>query len=307
MRRLSLAISVLVVACAGPETPDAGPPRRDAGHDAGHDAGPMCAPASGLPDPLTCNGHAELCDRAYDEVAYPTTHNAMSTEEEGWIPPNQGPRLWRQLEDGVRAFMLDTYEQDGQTLLCHRVCGIGSRPLHDALLDLRTFMECFPGEVLTLILEAHIDEATTAAAFEEAGLLPFLHEQPLGTPWPTLREMIVSGRRMVVFTESSEVTLPWHHFAYAYAWDTPFSNQTPDDLRCAPGRGSATSSLFILNHFLTAPVAMRSLAEMINHDPFFTEQVHRCQREAGQLPNFITVDFYEVGDLFGVVDGLNGL
>ena len=29
-----------------------------------------------------CHGHAALCDRAYDEVAYPTTHNAFTNEEE---------------------------------------------------------------------------------------------------------------------------------------------------------------------------------------------------------------------------------
>ena len=118
-------------------------------------------------------------------------------------------------------------------------------------------MDCYPAEVITLIIEAHVDEARTAAAFEAAGLMPFLHEQPLGAPWPTLREMITSGRRMVVFTESSDATLPWYHYAYAYAWDNPYSNRVPDDLRCTPGRGSNDSSLFILNHFLTAPVAMR--------------------------------------------------
>ena len=37
-----------------------------------------------LPDPK-CNGHAELCDRPFDEVAYPMTHNAMSNAEAGWI------------------------------------------------------------------------------------------------------------------------------------------------------------------------------------------------------------------------------
>ncbi len=260
-----------------------------------------------MSDPLLCNGHAELCDRAYDDVSYATTHNAMSTEEEGWVPPNQGPALWTQLQDGVRGFMLDTYEEGGETLLCHRICSLGSRPFVEALSDLRAFMECNPEEVITLILESTIDEATTAAAFEAAGLLPLLHEQALGAPWPTLREMIVSGRRMVVFTERSDVSLPWHHYAYAYAWDTPFSNQVPTDLRCTPGRGEQTSSLFVLNHFLTAPVAMRSLADMINFDPFFTEYVRRCETESGQRPNFVTVDFYDASDVFSVVNALNGL
>ena len=118
--------------------------------------------------------------------------------------------------------------------------------------------------------------------------------------------MILSGRRLVVFTESSAVSLPWHHYAYAYAWDTPFSNQVPTDLRCAPGRGDPSSSLFVLNHFLTAPVAMRSLAEMINRDPFFTEYVRRCEMESGQRPNFVTVDFYDASDVFSVVEALNG-
>ena len=302
-----LLLTCFVLSCGEPEVEgmDAASPR-DAGHDAGHDAGPLCEPATGLPSPLVCNGREELCDRAFDAVAYPTTHNAMSSEEEGWIPPNQGPRLWRQLEDGVRGFMLDTYEDGGETLLCHSICSLGSRPLVDALLELRTFMDCHPAEVITLILEAHIDEATTAAAFEDAGLMPYLHAQPLGDPWPTLRAMIESGRRMVVFTESPDVSLPWYHHAYTHGWDNPFHAESPAELVCTPGRGSPDNDVFILNHFLTAPVAMRSLAEMINHDPFFLEQARRCEAEAGQLPNFVTVDFYEVGDLFAVVDALNG-
>lgn len=300
--------ALALFACGGEGGVDAGMDAAiDSGSDAGMDAGPLCESPVGLPDPLVCNGHAALCDRGFDAVAYPTTHNAMSTEEEGWTPPNQGSRLWQQLEDGVRGFMLDTYEDGGETVLCHVVCPLGSRPLGDALADLRAFMDCHPAEVLTLILEAHIDEARTAAAFEAAGLLPYLHEQPLGAPWPTLREMIESGRRMVVFTESADVTLPWYHHAYSYGWDNDYANTTPADLDCVPNRGSGDNDVFILNHFLTAPVAMPSLAEMINHDPFFIERARACETEAGQLPNFITVDFYEVGDLFAVVDALNGV
>lgn len=280
----------------------------DGGTDAGPpDAGPRCAPVTSLPSPLVCNGHAELCDRAYDAVSYPTTHNAMSNAEERWVAPNQHYPLWRQLEDGVRGFMLDVHDDDGVTSLCHGFCGLGSKPLVDGLRELRMFMDCHPADVITIIFEPHVEEARVAAAFEEAGLLPYLHEQPLGTPWPTLRAMIESGRRMVIFTESADVTLPWHHYAYAYAWDNPYANEMPSDLSCTVGRGDPANSIFILNHFLTAPIAMESLAEMVNHDPFFIEQAQRCQTETGQLPNFPTVDFYDIGDLFAVVDALNGL
>ncbi len=298
---------MLLAACgAGAET-DAGTDaaRRDAGRDAGTDAGPLCEP-QGLPDPLVCNGHAELCDRAFDQVAYATTHNAMSNAEDDWIAPNQGRTMWHQLEDGVRGMMLDVHDDDGVTSLCHAVCMLGSRPLTQALIELRMFLDCNPAEVFTIIFEPHVEEAAIAASFEEAGLLPYLHEQALGAPWPTLREMIESGRRLVIFTESSEVTLPWYHYAYAYAWDNDYHNETPSDFDCVPNRGTGDEPIFVLNHFLTNPIAMRSLAEMVNHDPFFIDRVRQCQTETGQLPNFITVDFYDVGDLFSVVETMNG-
>ncbi len=303
---LAALCAVIALGCGSGASPaDAG---MDGGRrrDAGHDAGPLCEPATGLPDPLVCNGHAELCDRAYDAVSFPTTHNAMSSEQDDWVPPNQTYNMWRQLADGIRGFMIDTWDDDGVASLCHQFCELGSRPLVDALIELRMFLECHPAEVITLIIEAHIDEATTAAAFDAAGLLPYVDQQPLGTAWPTLREMITSGRRLVVFTESSEVSLPWYHYAYAYAWDNDYANRMPSDLNCDVNRGSGDNSIFILNHFLTAPFAMRSLAEMVNYDPFFLEQAQRCQTESGQLPNFPTVDFYDVGDLFEVVDTLNG-
>ncbi|HJL15159.1 MAG TPA: hypothetical protein RMH99_05860 [Sandaracinaceae bacterium LLY-WYZ-13_1] len=103
------------------------------------------------------------------------------------------------------------------------------------------------------------------------------------------------------------MSVPWHHYAYAHAWDNDYANETRADLSCEPNRGRAANPIFILNHFLTAPAAMRSLAEMINHDPFFLERARRCEREAMQIPSFVAVDFYEIGDLFSVVDTLNGL
>ncbi len=53
-----------------------------------------------MPEPLVCNGHEALCDRPFDAVAYPTTHNAMSNAEERWIAPNQTFGMGRQLVAG---------------------------------------------------------------------------------------------------------------------------------------------------------------------------------------------------------------
>ncbi len=44
---------------------------------------------------------------------------------------------------------------------------------------------------------------------------------------------------------------------------------------------------------------------MVNHNPLFIDRALQCQLESGRLPNFVTVDYYDIGDLFAVVDELN--
>lgn len=282
--------------------------RFDAGHDVGPDGGPRCEPVDGGAIAL-CNGHAELCDRRFDEVAYATTHNAMSSEEGHFTAPNQHYALWRQMQDGIRGLMLDVHAAtDGTVSLCHGTCAFGGFPLVDGLADIRAFLDCHPDEVMTIIFESYVPESDIAAAFETTNLIRFVRAQPIGTPWPTLREMIASDERLVVFTADTSRTLPWHLYSYDYAWENPYAAATPSDLSCAQDRGQRTSSLWIFNHFLTNPVATPALAEMVNHDPFFQSRVDGCRTDAsGDLPNFVTVDFYDIGDVMTVVDTLNGV
>ena len=45
---------------------------------------------------------------------------------------------------------------------------------------------------------------------------------------------------------------------------------------------------------------------MVNYDPLFLDRALECEEEGNALPNFVAVDFYDIGDLFAVVDVLNG-
>jgi hypothetical protein len=119
-------------------------------------------------------------------------------------------------------------------------------------------------------------------------------------------QLIAAGTRLVVFTDERGV-LPWHHYVWDYASETPYSFETPADLSCAPNRGDPAQPLFILNHFLTQVLGSPQLAEQINHDPLFIERALACQAERSRLPNFVTVDFYDIGDVFPVTTTLNGL
>lgn len=45
---------------------------------------------------------------------------------------------------------------------------------------------------------------------------------------------------------------------------------------------------------------------VLNYNPLFIERARQCEEEGDALPNFVAVDFYDIGDLFEVVDALNG-
>ena len=57
-----------------------------------------------------CNGSARLCNRRLDQVVFVGAHNAMSNAEvPGWLFPHQNHLIPRQLEDGVRALLIDVH------------------------------------------------------------------------------------------------------------------------------------------------------------------------------------------------------
>jgi len=261
------------------------------------------------PDP-TCNGREELCDRRFDQVAYPMTHNAMSNDEVDppWILPNQHFGMTRQLNDGIRGLMLDTYYEDGELLLCHELCIAGSQPLVEGLGELTAFLEANPNEVVSIILESYITHAQTEEAFDDSGLLEFVYAHEVGEPWPTLGELIEADTRLVVFQgEPEDADFPWLMFFDDHAWETPYAFSTPEDFVCDANRGDPANPIFLLNHFLTAELGGRpEFAEMVNYNPLLIERAQQCEEEGEALPNFVALDFYDIGDLFDVVDALNG-
>lgn len=255
---------------------------------------------------MACNGHAELCDRRFDEVAFPGAHNAMSNADDGWQIPNQIHPIPRQLEDGVRVFLIDTHYFQGATWLCHSYCELGRIPLVDALAEFRVFLDAHPSEVLAFVIEDGISNADTEAAFVASGLAKYVYTHPPGAPWPTLRRMIEDGTRLLVMAEASGPPPAWYHYAYDLSWDTPYSFASEAEFSCALGRGRPENDLFQINHWLSTPFSLPENGQRVNGYDVLAARVERCRRESGRFPNFVVVDYVHIGDLFRVVDELNG-
>jgi hypothetical protein len=64
------------------------------------------------PAPGPCNGREALCDRPFDEVALPATHNSMSVPLPGWFSAEHERPIARQLRDGIRGLLVDTHYGD---------------------------------------------------------------------------------------------------------------------------------------------------------------------------------------------------
>ncbi|MCC6645269.1 MAG: hypothetical protein IT374_06845 [Polyangiaceae bacterium] len=260
------------------------------------------------PPPLSCNGHEHLCDRRLDEVVFPATHNSMSNEDDGWIAPNQTHGLARQLDDGVRAFLIDTHTYEDAPQLCHAVCQFGAIKLSDALAIYRTFLDRHPSEVLALLIEDDISSANTERAFVDAGLVPYLIVHQPGEPWPTLRELISRGTRLLVTAERGGPPPAWYHHLWDLAWDTPYTYDSLAKIEATgadPNRGSPSNQLFLINHWIGDPLPSRANGALANTREALTRHVEACRARHGRLPTFLAVDFYDEGALLQVVDELN--
>jgi hypothetical protein len=67
-------------------------------------------PASAAVPAEGCNGSKALCDRQLNEVAFAGTHNSFSAADSpGWYIANQRHTIPRQLDDGIRLFLIDAH------------------------------------------------------------------------------------------------------------------------------------------------------------------------------------------------------
>jgi hypothetical protein len=192
--------------------------------------------------------------------------------------------------------------------LCHALCELGSTKWLPVMRDVRGWLAAHPRDVVTFFVQDTVSPADTAEVVRRAGLLPYVYTPGTDGQWPTLGQMIDSGQRLVVLMENhgGGTTYPWLLDGFHEAKDTPFLFRRPSQFSCAPNRGPEDASLFLLNHWITDKRREVSNAAKVNARDVLLPRALHCQTQRAHLPNFVAVDFYDRGDLFGVVRTLNG-
>lgn len=258
-----------------------------------------------------CNGSIDLCSKKYNEVAYLTTHNAFNSDEDGLLFPNQTYNIESQLNDGgVRGLMIDVYNHFGTPTAYHSIFALGTIPLSDIFNDIKTFLDNNPNEIVTIILECYVSSNDIENEINQSGLSNYLYSY--NSTWTTLQNMIDNNNRLVIFSDVDDAnnTQSWYHYVWDHAVETHYSVSTINDFTCDFNRGDPTNDLFILNHFVTdANLGYGLYNESLdaNTNPFFITRALDCQNQTNKFPNFVTVDFYELGDGLAVVDQLNNI
>jgi hypothetical protein len=199
------------------------------------------------------------------------------------------------------------------TYLCHVVCELGSIELVRALGWFRDFLLTHPDEVLVLFVEDYVTPVDIQTAFEKSDILPYAHVQKPGRPFPTMRELIESDKRLFVMAEKDSGTsaIPWYHDGFSLAMETPYTFGSPVELAakasCVPNRGGEGKPLFQLNNWVEKVPRSPTTAKLVNSLEFLVARARRCERRRQALPNLVAVDFYDKGDVVAASQELNGI
>ncbi|KAH7846773.1 hypothetical protein Vadar_017981 [Vaccinium darrowii] len=277
-----------------------------------------------------CHFYAENDSLPFNKYAFLTTHNSYAIDGEPshtGVPrltfTNQEDNVTQQLNNGVRALMLDTYDFKGGVWLCHSSRGkchvyTAFEPAIDTLREIEAFLSANPSEIVTIILEDYVEAPNgLTKVFTDAGLMKFwfpVSSMPQnGQDWPLVSDMVAKNQRLVVFTS---IKSKQESEGIAYQWNFMVENQYGDGGMKAgscPNRAESsplddkTKSLVLVNYFRTNPIKLSACVQ--NSAPLI-DMLQTCYGASGnRWANFVAVNYYkrsEGGGTFQAVDTLNG-
>lgn len=266
----------------------------------------------------------------FNKYAFLTTHNSYAIKDEPsytGVPRltfyNQEDTITQQLNKGVRALMLDTYDFEGDIWLCHSFGGhcynfTAYSPANGTLKEIEVFLAANPTEIVTLILEDYVRAPNGLTnAFTKAGLMKYwfpLSRMPTnGQDWPLVSDMVAKNQRLLVFTSiRSKQDTEGIAYQWNYMVENQYGNGGMEAGKCfnrneSPPLNDTSKSLVLTNYFRTVPLPPLSC---IDNSGNLLNMLQTChEAAASRWSNFVAVDFYtrsERGGAFQALDMLNG-
>ena len=274
-------------------------------------------------DFISCHGEARYCLRTYDDFTFAETHNSFSTPEDGIMGGiNHLTGLQSQWEDGIRAFMLDPYHQSEfnnekeDVVFCHAVslpntppCLFGSVDAFAWLRSLNSLHNNSSGDVVSLLIQNYaVPGGHLEYLLNETGILERAYIHELGSPWPSIGDMSLSGTDVLIFIQMeyednfTKLLPAWKH-----TWDTPYGESSQEEMTCDLGRGDSSQPVWHMNNWLNSDFGFADpiKASQVNAYDTLLERALLCWETVGNRPTFVGVDYWEQGEVANVTVTLN--
>ncbi|KIX95948.1 uncharacterized protein Z520_08203 [Fonsecaea multimorphosa CBS 102226] len=275
---------------------------------------------------VPCNGHPSFCNRKFSNITHVAAHNSPFVRP-GNLASNQMLDVETQLNDGIRMLQFQAHLQNGTMELCHTSCellDVGS--LQDYLTTVTKWLRNHPYDVIAILMGNYdvVDPGNFTAPVVNSGLIDFVYTPPTQPmpleSWPTLAEMIFKNERAVVMLDyqANQTAIPWLLDEFSQMWETPFS-PTDRNFPCTPqrppnqGTNIREDRMYMANHNLNLDVDVAGISIDV---PFFTllnetnavsgfgsagRTVTNCTAMWNRPPNFLLVDYYNIGNFNGSV------
>ena len=304
---------------------------------------PLLWPAIAAQSTTACNNSPSLCSRPYNNITYLGAHDSAFLRDHTTGLSSAGNQYYNstvQLAAGVRLLTAQVHKTNGssgadQWHLCHTTCDLlDAGTLTSWLAAIKSWMDANPNEVVTLLLVNSDNAAATdlGPQFASAGIDKYAYKPASSSAtqtWPTLQSLISNGTRLVTFVASMSAPSPQYPYLmdeFTYVFENQFENTSPTNYSCQPDRPAAVANqpaqavssgrMFLMNHFLDSA----SLFGLQTPNDTYAgttnaqsgvgslgEQMGACSQTYSKPPNFVLVDFFNVGPAMASVDAANGV
>lgn len=300
-------------------------------------------------DDRNCNNSPRICDQPYDTVTYLGAHNSPFLRDPSTLFTSSGNQYFNttvQLSAGVRLLSAQIHVASNpktsqrELHVCHSSCGIfDAGSLVRWLLEVRTWMDANPHDVVTLVLinKHKVDARELEGVYSQADIAHYAYVPPqVDRPpppsneniqtWPTLNDMIDRDTRLVSFIQPLKVereNAPYLLDQFTFVWENPYDVTDPTNFTCQPDRPSEpneisamqkTGRLFLMNHMLywqqLFGIKVPDSRNIQKTNAWGGEgglgsHMLECVQLARRQPTFVLVDFFNVGPAIKVVDIFN--
>lgn len=156
-----------------------------------------------------CNNYAEFCGRKYSNITYVAAHNSPFVAPNN-AASNQNLGVIDQLNDGIRMLQGQTHWNSTTNVIsyCHSSCDLLDAGTAESYFrTVSQWVQRHPFDIVTILIgnSDFIDVGNYTAPLTRSGLARYAYvpsQIPMSlSAWPTLGEMILRQKRVVIFMD----------------------------------------------------------------------------------------------------------